>query len=195
MTELFIRATYGDHRVVADLLAPRAYWNRGRPPIDRLVIDATLAAREGAFSVAAADAGIPLLVDPQTLHWQAPVDPSDAWCQLPYGSSGALPPAELRDPGRRSQLVREVIEAQLGHGASAVIAPYVYASAPGDPWFAIALDLVRDAARYIDTTDLVSHSFSSCAPRDMASADPQPGRRESDASWIWREPSAPTQSP
>lgn len=147
--ELLIRAGHNDHRVIEDLLAPRIYWNDGAPAIDRLVVDMTLATREDSFAAAASDAGVPLVIDPQTLFLQVAVDPDDSWCALAYGCADPVPVGEFMNPGRRLTLVEQVVDAQMAAGASVVVAPYVYASAPDDPWFSVALGFVRDTAQYV----------------------------------------------
>lgn len=149
MAELLIHAGHNEHRVAADLLAPRLYWGGGGAPISRLVVDALTARSQSEFGRAANDAGAPLLVDPMTLPLQYGAHPENSWMQLPYASVEPVQPEALRDLGRRRELVAATVEEQLHLGASMVIPPYFYAKGPHDPWFSLNLALLRDTAQYL----------------------------------------------
>jgi hypothetical protein len=144
--ELVIRPALNDHEVVADLLAPGGRGimvGRQRPLASRLVIDAPVAARRPQYAEAAAGAGIPFLVDPLTPLLHGVQREEDPWSRLPFGRAGVVPPADFASRTQRDEYVREVVDFQLAHGATAVIPPYPYVSAPDDPWLLVALDWIR----------------------------------------------------
>lgn len=152
MAELVIRAGQNDHDVVAGLLAAgggAVYLPNQRPLIGRLVVDAHVAARRPNFADAAADAGIPMLVDPLTPLWQGELREEDKWAQLPFGQAQRLTADDLADRQRREKLVAQVVDFQLGQRATAVIPPYPYVESPSDPWFGRALELLRATAHYM----------------------------------------------
>lgn len=95
--------------------------------------------------MAAQAAGIPLLVDPLTNLLQAPIDPRDRWCQLPFARPEAVSVADLNV----TQVIAGVVEHQLDHGATTIIAPYLYVGSPSDPEFDCALQLIEATAEYL----------------------------------------------
>src|SRR5256885_13682491 len=85
MPELLIRPGQNDHEVIQDLLAPGGaaiLLPQSRPLIDRLVVDAHVAAARPEFAEATQRAGIGMLVDPLTPLWQGPLRPEDKWATL-----------------------------------------------------------------------------------------------------------------
>jgi len=152
MPELLVRAGITDQQVIADLLAPRggaATLSGHRGSIDRLVVDAHVAAQRPAYAGLATHAGIPFLVDPITPLLQGQLRPEDAWAKLPFGRSEEVRPADLQAAGARRALVEAVVDFQVTAGATGVIPPYPYVASPEDPWFRIALDLLTDTAAYM----------------------------------------------
>ena len=150
--ELLIRPASNDHQVVADLLAPGSrstQFASGRPPISRLVVDAHIAQQRPLFMHAAVGAGIPYLIDPLTHLLQGELRPEDRWASLPYGQAKAIQPEDLASEAQRDDLVQAVVDYEVEAGATIVIPPYLYSSGPDDPWFPIALDLVRRTALYM----------------------------------------------
>lgn len=148
-SELLIRPSFNDHDVVADMLAPGGATTLlpGRSsPIDRLVVDAHIAKRRPQFAAAAASAGVPLLIDPLTHFWQGDLRGSDSWVALDYGRDETLTPEALAHPLTREELIAQVVECEVALGATVVVAPYVYARAPQDPWFARQLELLEATA-------------------------------------------------
>jgi hypothetical protein len=144
--ELLIRPALNDHEVVSDLLAPGGSGimvGRQRPLVSRLVVDAAVAARRPQFAEAAAGAGIPFLVDPQTPLLHGLQREEDPWSRLPFGRAAVSTPADFASRDDRERYVAEVLEFQLSQGATAVIPPYPYVTAPDDPWFMVALDWIR----------------------------------------------------
>ncbi len=144
--ELLIRPALNDHEVVNDLLAPGGTGimvGRQRPLVSRLVVDAPVAARRPQFAEAAAGAGIPFLVDPLTPLLHGELRDEDSWARLTFGRAEAVASADFAARADRDQYVGEVVEFELSQGATAVIPPYPYVSAPDDPWFLVALDWIR----------------------------------------------------
>lgn len=152
MPELLIRPGANDHEVIKDLLAPGAgavLLPRARPLIDRLVLDAQVAEARRDFAETARDAGVPVLVDPLTIYLQGELREADKWVQLPFGEARKLTADELGNPFRREALVASVVDFEVERGATAIIPPYPYVSSPTDPFFELALDLLRGTSRYM----------------------------------------------
>lgn len=152
MSELLIRPGPNDHVVIQDLLAPggtAVFLPRARPLIDRLVIDAHVAKARPEFANAATAAGVPVVVDPLTPFWQGELRDKDKWAQLPFGRSAKLDVADLSNPFVKETLVSQVVDFQVEHGATAIIPPYPYVTSPADPFFELAVDLLRVTARYM----------------------------------------------
>jgi len=152
--ELIVRAALNDHEVVADLLAPggsAVMIGNARPLISRLIVDAPSAVRRPQFAEAAAGAGIPFLVDPLTPLLQGETREEDPWAQLVFGRSELTGPSAFAQRTDRSAYVEQVVDFQLSTGATAVIPPYPYVTAPDDPWFAVALDWIRLTRQYLDS--------------------------------------------
>lgn len=147
MSELLIRAAMNDHLVVGDLLAPRPgpRVTKRRQAIGQLVADAHVAAARPVLAEVAREAGVPYLIDPDTVLLQSEVTPDDKWAALPFGRAEARKPQEID----RYELVESVVEFQLDHGATVVVPPYFYASSPDDEWFALSLDLIEETATYL----------------------------------------------
>jgi hypothetical protein len=144
--ELLIRPSLNDHKVIEDLLAPSAGM-RFRP-ISRLVLNAADAPRQPAFAESAAKSGTPLIVDPLTPLLQCQVDSSDPWIQeVEFGRTEALDAGCLTNPFTLDQLVAEVVEFQVAHGATVVIPPYFYAEKPESPEFEASVAAIGRTAR------------------------------------------------
>ena len=155
--QLLIRPSYNDHEVLADLLTPGGagvLLPGRRTPIDRLVIDAQLAERFPQYAAAASGVGVPMLVDPLTFLWQGHVDETAAWANLPYAQPEPLSADRLANPLAREALIAQVVETQLEHGATSVIAPYVYAESPDDPWFSRAVELLEACRLHMERNDI-----------------------------------------
>jgi hypothetical protein len=144
LPELLIRPSLGDHKVLADLLAPSPV---GRP-IDRVVFNAQDVVRSQDLLETAKQAGTPILIDPLTMLLQTETDPNDPWARhVPYGQAEALPPAMLSTPFIMDELIAQAVEFQAEHGATAIIAPYFYADGPGSPAFAASMAAIGRTAR------------------------------------------------
>jgi hypothetical protein len=151
MPELLIRPGINDHGVIQDLLAPggaAVFLPGSRPIIDRLVIDAHVAALRPQFADAASSVGVPVLIDPLTPLWQGELREQDKWSQLPFGRSRRLTPADLNQFAIE-QLTAQTVTYQAERGATAIIPPYLYASSVADPFFSISLDFMRATARFM----------------------------------------------
>lgn len=92
---------------------------------------------------------MPVLVDPLTIYWQGELREADKWSELSFGEAGKLTAAELRNPFRREKLVADIVDFEIEQGATAIIPAYTYASSPADPFFDVALDLLRATSRYM----------------------------------------------
>jgi hypothetical protein len=151
MADLLIRASMNDHLVVNDLLAPGAGPRLARRPlIGQLVADAHVAEARPVLADLARGAGIPFLVDPDTTLLQSEVDPADRWAQLPFATASGMRPDEVDV----EQLVASVVEFQLDKGATVIIPPYFYASAPADPWFLLGLSMLDRTAEFLRSHDI-----------------------------------------
>jgi hypothetical protein len=149
--ELIIRPSMNDHEVVADLLAPGGtsiMVGRQQPVISRLVVDAHVVARRPQFAEAAAEAGIPFLVDPWTPFLQGELREADPWAALPYGTAERVEAAQYSSGSR--DFVRRVVDFELEHEATAVVAPYPYVTEPTDEWFGVALRWLEETRAYLD---------------------------------------------
>lgn len=144
MPELLIRPSIGDHKVIADLLAPSPL---GRRPIDRVVINAQDAARSEELVGVAQRAGVPLLVDPLTFLLQGDIDPTDPWAQLPFGQAAPFGDEALVDPFVLDKLVAQVIEFEVEHGATVIVPPYFYCASPDSPAFVATVAAIGRTAR------------------------------------------------
>lgn len=151
MSQLVVRPMFNDHIVIADLLARPSQPVRAlRPPIGQLVVDAHVAERRPQFAAAASEAGIPLVVDPLTPLLQSEVDPDDSWMRLPYAVSDRVAMSEI-DPTR---LVESVVQHELDNGATAILAPYLYASSPDDRAFETSIQLIRRTRQVMEAERL-----------------------------------------
>jgi hypothetical protein len=150
MPELLIRPSIGDHKVLADLLAPSPVGDAR--PIDRLVLNAQDAARRDELLEAARRSGTPVIVDPLTMLLQGEIDPQDPWvCDVPFGRADAVADDVLTNPFALDELIANVVEFQVDRGATAIVAPYFYASDPESPAFAASLAAIGRTARRMRT--------------------------------------------
>jgi len=156
--ELLIRPGINDHPVIEELLAPDSTTmllpGDARRPIDRLIADAHIAQRRPQLRLAAESAGIPYLIDPLTHFWQTDLRESDKLTALPYGSSMAKVSEDFTDPLRRESLIAAVMDFQVAHGATQLIAPYLYARSPQEELFTRTLELLEATRRRMDRVGL-----------------------------------------
>lgn len=149
MADLLVRASWGDHKVVSDLLAGT---NTIRlvgvkaTPIDQLVVDAHVADAKPILGELAQGAGIPYLIDPLTPHLQSGVATEDRWGRLSFGRNTPSRPDDLN----LAELVELVVTFQLEMGATIVIPPYFYASSCEDPWFTLSLQSIAETTRFME---------------------------------------------
>jgi hypothetical protein len=119
-------------------------------PVSQLVVEAHIAVQRPTFAESANEAGIPLLVDPMTVFLQSDVDPASTWAKLPFASAQPMSVNEIDV----DSLVEQVVQFQVEHGATRIIAPYLYASEPADPAFAMSIRLLASTAHYVRDNDL-----------------------------------------
>lgn len=145
MAELLIRAGAPDVALIQRVLAGPL----GQRP-SRIVVDAHVATSAPAIAVAAATAGLPFLIDPQTHYLQGTQHVADPWGQLPFTDRVANRPSDLLRPGRATAVAVRVIDYQLTHDATALIAPYVHIEAADDGWLEAQTALWRATRRVLD---------------------------------------------
>lgn len=152
MAQLLIRPSLNDHQVIADLLAPPPMptIRRSRPPIAQLVVDSHIAVQRPTFAESANEAGIPFLVDPTTMFLQSDVDPTSSWAKLSFATARPLTVDEIDV----DELIEQVVQFQFEQGATRIIAPYLYASEPSDPAFAMSIRLLASTAHYVRNNDV-----------------------------------------
>lgn len=144
--ELFVRRLFG--------LTPGS---RPAPHLPaRLVVDAhvPLVAAGTHLAVAARDAGVPFLIDPETVYLQDVQHPEATWCRVPFGEAPAHTPADLMSPAVQEALVKAVVGYQVEHGATAVIAPYVHIERPASGWIPVQAGLWRRTADYVEAAGI-----------------------------------------
>lgn len=148
MSQLMIRPSHNDHRVLGRLLSGPAIG--AGPVLGGIVLDAPLAAREPSYGRHASTAGIALAIDPLTHLVQSTQPIEDSWARLRIAPARALDPRELcaGSPELRA-LVKHTIDFQVDHGATAVIPPYVLVGAAGDGWLDAQLALLDATAEYL----------------------------------------------
>jgi hypothetical protein len=152
MAQLLIRPSLNDHQVIADLLAPPPMptIRRSRPPIAQLVVDSHIAVQRPTFAESANEAGIPFLVDPTTMFLQSDVDRTSSWAKLSFATARPLTVDEIDV----DELIEQVVQFQVEQGATRIIAPYLYASEPSDPAFAMSIRLLASTAHYVRNNDV-----------------------------------------
>jgi len=154
MAELLVRAS-----VMDDALLRRVYGLDGgreasaRPT--RIVVDAHVPAssRGDGVVTAARRAGVPFLIDPQTFYLQGTQHADDPWALLPYGHSAKLSPSDV-DVFAQEELVAQVVEYQVWHGATAIIPPYVHLDRLDDGWIDVQAELWYRTRRYLDRKNI-----------------------------------------
>ena len=139
--ELLVRRLYG----LVPGMAPAPH----RPA--RLVVDAHVPLGRGADAIAdvARQAGVPFLIDPETIYLQDQVHATAPWARVPFAELHALTPGELKTVTAQQDLVKTVIDYQLAHGATQIIAPYVHIERPSPGWVQVQAGLWRRTAAYV----------------------------------------------
>jgi hypothetical protein len=138
--ELFVRQLFG--------LAPGS---RPAPHLPvRLVVDAHVPLSSGAMLCSIArDAGVPFLIDPETHYLQDTQHADAPWCKVPFANPNNHTPADLMSTPAQDALVKAVIDYQVQHGATAVIAPYVHIDRPDSRWPEVQAALWDRTAAYV----------------------------------------------
>lgn len=118
---------------------------------DRLVVDAhvPLSARGSALADTARRAGIPFLIDPETHYLQDRQCTEAGWCAVPFAEAEIASPAELMRSAAQDALVESVVNYQVEHEATAVIAPYVHVERPTMGWVQVQAGLWRRTRAYL----------------------------------------------
>jgi hypothetical protein len=154
MSELLIRPSLNDHKVVGALLTPRGPVRRIRPVVNRLVLDAPVAVAQPALASMARDSGTPVLVDPLTYLLQSDVDPTDSWVKrVPFAAAGPVDASTWLQPSRLTGLVESCVNFQLSHGATGIIAPYPLVT--DDPaWLEASRRAIAETRKYLTRAGL-----------------------------------------
>jgi len=121
---------------------------------DRVVVDAHTADVHPEIAGTARQAGLPMLIDPETFYLQGQQHPGDPWARLPFAAAAPTTVAGLLDDGRAGRLVAESLEFQLARGATALIAPYVHVERAGDGWAEVQVVLHQQTRHYLDAQGL-----------------------------------------
>lgn len=155
MAELLARASSLDAALLRRLYGLVEGHNRASAVPSRIVVDAHLPAssRGAAVVIAARQAGIPLLIDPQTFYLQGTQHAADAWASLPYGRPDKMSPADV-DAFVQEDLVAKVVDYQISHGATTIIPPYVHIDRLNSDWIDVQAGLWRRTRRYLDRMNI-----------------------------------------
>lgn len=154
MAELLIRASTQDAALLRRIYGLDGHEAAGPRPT-RVVVDAHLPAssRGAGVVMAARRAGVPFLIDPQTFYLQGTQHAGDPWALLPYGRPDKLSPADV-DAFVQEDLVAQVINYQVSHGASAIIPPYVHLDRLNSEWIDVQAGLWHRTRRYLDRENI-----------------------------------------
>ncbi|TXH28541.1 MAG: hypothetical protein E6R06_00715 [Mycobacterium sp.] len=154
MAELLVRASSMDAALLRRIYGLDGGREAPARPT-RIVVDAHVPASSSGDRVATAArrAGVPFLIDPQTFYLQGAQHADDPWSLLPFGRSAKLSPSDL-DVFAQEELVAQVVEHQVSHGATAVIPPYVHLDRLDDGWIDVQAGLWYRTRRYLDRNNI-----------------------------------------
>lgn len=138
VSEFWLRASHQDGPVLRRLLGATPM--SGARDVAGIAIAAPSAASRPHLAQTAAQAGVPVVIDPLTPLWQAEQHSGDSWSNLPYARARAVRSDEVA--GREHLLARSVIEFQLRHGASRIVPPYVMTRPDDGGWPDVGRSLV-----------------------------------------------------
>lgn len=146
-----LRLGHNDHRLLADVMAPRL---GSRSAVSRLVgrvvVDAHTPRANPTLVETIQEIGLGLTIDPFTPALQYEGDGAKSFQALPYVRPDAVVPTDLQSMTAREQFVDEVVTHQLGVGATSVVAPYFYVATTDDPWWNVNLALVDATRTWMD---------------------------------------------
>lgn len=144
--ESFVRRLYG--------LVPGVPPAPHRPA--RLVVDSHVPLSSGANAIAdvARQAGVPFLIDPETIYLQDDLHAGSPWAKVPFAQLAAVTPVDLTKTAAQERLVRTVVDYQLVHGATQIIAPYVHIERPSSVWAQVQAGLWRRTAAYVSEAQI-----------------------------------------
>lgn len=149
MAELLIRASSQDAALLRRIYGLDGRRAAAQP--SRVVVDAHVpgSSRGAALLAAVRQAGVPLLIDPQTFYLQGAQHAADPWAGLPFGRPGKTLPGDW-DAFAQEELIARVVEYQLEHGATSVIPPYVHMEKITSEWINVQAGLWERTRRYLD---------------------------------------------
>jgi len=148
MAELLIRAGKSDALMLERLFA------LGLDAPDRIVVDAHVPATSSDLAAVAGAAGVPFMIDPQTYYFQDVQHASDPWASLPFAEPRAFTANELRNTARLRDIVQEVVEYQLSHNATRIVAPYFHVESASNGWAHAQVLAWRLTAEYLRTNNI-----------------------------------------
>jgi len=151
-TELTVRVSGADKLLVQRLygLLPGSIRAPYRP--NRLVVDAHVPTTPAGAELGkvAREAGVAFLIDPETYYLQDTQHAGAPWCSTPYAQPAPAAPVDLLNPATQHTLVKSVVDYQLTHDATTVIAPYVHVERPTPGWVQVQAGLWRRTAAYLN---------------------------------------------
>lgn len=117
----------------------------------RLVVDAHVPLGRGSsLASLARGAGVPFLIDPETYYLQDAQHSGANWCQTPFGEPAACSALDVADIASQERLVKAVVDYQLDHGATSVIAPYFHIERPDSLWVNVQADVWDRTQAYLE---------------------------------------------
>lgn len=171
MAELLVRAGNADAKMLERLFAS------GASAADRIVVDAHVPAKSNDIAEVAGAAGVPFMIDPQTYYFQDVQHAEDKWAGLPFADPRAFTSSDMRDPARMGDIVQEVVDYQLRHNATRIIAPYFHIESATNGWAEAQVLAWRLTAKYLESkgialpvTAVVAVGWR-CLPSNVANTD------------------------
>lgn len=149
MSDLLIRPGLADASLLPRLLAERG---DGLVRL-RVVLDAHAALRNSSLSISARNAGVPLLIDPQTYFLQDAPASSDPWQDVPFASARAMVPGYY-DHAAIDRLIADSTRFQVERDATAVVLPYFFLGRMETGWMDVQASVWRRARPVLADLDV-----------------------------------------
>lgn len=108
-----------------------------------------VSSRGDGLLAAVRQAGVPLLIDPQTFYLQGGQYAGDPWAGLPFGRPSKSLPGDF-DAFAQEDLIARVVDYQLEHGATSIIPPYVHIEKIASEWIDVQAGFWERTRRYLD---------------------------------------------
>lgn len=147
--ELTLRVGATDLPFVKNLLGLGAGHPAPHVPA-RLVVDAHVPLGGGSsLASLARGAGVPFVIDPETYYLQDAQHSGAKWCRTPFGKPAACSALDMANVVVQEDLVKGVVDYQLDHGATSVIAPYFHIERPDSQWANVQADVWDRTRAYL----------------------------------------------